>query len=35
MKTHSVILEFVSSGICKTNIYKEIKEDPKANKFQG
>jgi hypothetical protein len=35
MKAHNVILEFVPSGICETNIYREIKEDQKAIKFQG
>jgi hypothetical protein len=24
-----------SSGICETDIYREIKEDSKASKFQG
>jgi hypothetical protein len=35
MKAHNIILEFAPSGMCETNIYREIKEDPKAGKFQG
>jgi hypothetical protein len=35
MKAHNIIQEFSPSGMWETNIYREIKEDPKANKFQG
>jgi hypothetical protein len=35
MKAHNIILEFAPSGMCETNIYREIKEDPKASNFQG
>jgi hypothetical protein len=35
MKAHNIILEFVPSGMCETNIYRKIKEDLKASKFQG
>jgi hypothetical protein len=35
MKAHNIILEFAPSGVCETNIYREIKEDPKASEFQG
>jgi hypothetical protein len=35
MKAHNIILEFAPSGTCETNIYWEIKEDPKASKFHG
>jgi hypothetical protein len=35
MKAHNIILKFSPSGMCDTNIYGEIEEDPKASKFQG
>jgi hypothetical protein len=35
MKAHNIILEFAPSGMCETHIYREIKEDLKANEFQG
>jgi hypothetical protein len=35
MKAHNIILEFAPSGMCETNIYRGIKENPKANEFPG
>jgi hypothetical protein len=35
MKAHNIILESAPSGMWETNIYREIKEDPKASEFQG
>jgi hypothetical protein len=35
MKADNIILEFVPSSMCETNIYKKIKKDLKASKFQG
>jgi hypothetical protein len=34
-KAHNIILEFAPFGMCETNVYRGIKENPKARKFQG
>jgi hypothetical protein len=35
MKAHNIILEFDPSGMCETNIYREIKENPEDQERPG